>query len=33
MDVQGGPMLKQLDNLGLNVNFLTGDGCQTLQFY
>ena len=32
MDVQGGPMLKQLDNLGLNVNFLTGDGCQTLQF-
>ena len=32
MDVQGGPMLKQLDNLALNVNFLTGDGCQTLQF-
>jgi branched-chain amino acid transport system substrate-binding protein len=32
MDVQGGPMLKQLENLALKVNFLTGDGCQTLQF-
>ena len=32
MDVQGGPMMKQLKNLGLKSKFLTGDGCQTPQF-
>lgn len=32
MDAQAGPMMKQINNLGLTANFLGGDGIQTTQF-
>ncbi len=32
MDAQGGPMAKQMKQLGLNVQLLSGDGLQTAEF-
>jgi branched-chain amino acid transport system substrate-binding protein len=32
MDAQGGPMLKQIKQLGINAKFVTGDGGCTLEF-